>query len=97
MSSNQTTAAPAKLVAAAAIAPGGTSTPELLVTEAEAAQLLRLSTRTLQRLRLEGGGPRFIKLTARRLAYAVSDLESWINTRVFSSTAAKTARGEAGE
>lgn len=57
--------------------------------EAEAAELLRLSPRTLQRLRQEGGGPRFRRLGARRrgrIVYAADDLIAWADARAVSST-----------
>ena len=63
-------------------APAG-GTPYL--TNAEAAQWLRLSPRTLEKLRVIGGGPRFRKLR-RRVVYAVADLEVWSNSRAFEMT-----------
>jgi predicted DNA-binding transcriptional regulator AlpA len=62
------------------------SVPGLVLTEDEAARLLRLSARTLQRLRLEGEGPRFVRLTGRRIGYAISDLEAWVRARSVAST-----------
>ena len=52
------------------------------LTNDEAAAFLRLSPRTLEKLRVEGGGPRFRKF-GRRVLYAIDDLESWANARVF--------------
>jgi excisionase family DNA binding protein len=51
----------------------------------EAATLLRLSPRTLEKLRIIGGGPRFRKF-GRRVLYAVEDLEAWANARSFEMT-----------
>jgi excisionase family DNA binding protein len=51
----------------------------------EAATLLRLSPRTLEKLRIIGGGPRFRKF-GRRVLYAVEDLEAWANARCFEMT-----------
>jgi excisionase family DNA binding protein len=51
----------------------------------EAATLLRLSPRTLEKLRIIGGGPRFRKF-GRRVLYAVEDLEGWANARCFEMT-----------
>lgn len=59
-----------------------------LLCEKDAADLLKLSPRTLQRLRLEGCGPLYIQLTARRLAYREADLLSWIASRSRVSTSA---------
>lgn len=56
-----------------------------LLTQSDAAKLLRLSERTLERLRLQGGGPRYIKAN-RSVRYRECDLESWIERRVVNST-----------
>jgi predicted DNA-binding transcriptional regulator AlpA len=58
-----------------------------LLDQREAAKLLRLSERTLERLRLQGGGPRYIKAN-RSVRYRQCDLEAWIDARVVSSTSA---------
>ena len=55
------------------------------LTNDEAAAFLRLSPRTLEKLRVEGGGPRFHKF-GRRVRYAIDDLESWADARVFVMT-----------
>ena len=52
-----------------------------LLTEREAAELLRLSIRTLQRLHAENAGPAKLRLTERRIAYRRSDLLAWIAER----------------
>jgi len=51
------------------------------LTNAESATLLRLSPRTLEKLRVEGGGPRFHKF-GRRVVYAIADIEVWANARM---------------
>jgi len=51
------------------------------LTNAESATLLRLSPRTLEKLRVEGGGPRFHKF-GRRVVYAIADIEAWANARM---------------
>jgi len=58
-----------------------------LLDQREAARLLRLSERTLERLRLQGGGPLYIKC-GRSVRYRAADLETWIAQRVVSSTSA---------
>jgi hypothetical protein len=55
------------------------------LTELEAAKLLRLSPRTLEKQRGLGGGPRFRKF-GRRVLYALSDLEAWAESRTFQMT-----------
>ena len=55
------------------------------LTNDEAAALLRLSPRTLEKHRVIGGGPRFRKF-GRRVMYALSDLEAWADARSFEAT-----------
>lgn len=55
---------------------------ELVVTENEAARMLRLSSRAMQRLRAEGAGPPVVQLTNRRIGYRVRDLDIWTQNRV---------------
>lgn len=54
-------------------------------TNSEAAEYLRLSPRTLEKLRVIGGGPRFRKF-GRRVRYALGDLEAWAGARSFEMT-----------
>lgn len=56
-----------------------------LLTQREAALALRLSERTLERLRCSGLGPRYVKLK-RRVLYQQSDLSEWVTSRVVRST-----------
>lgn len=63
-----------------------------LLTQREAARLLRLSERTLERLRLQGGGPVYVK-AGRAVRYRESDLEKWIDARVVSSTSQEATNG----
>ena len=62
-----------------------------LLTQSEAAKALRLSERTLERLRLTGGGPLFVK-AGRAVRYRESDLEAWISERVVNSTSEEAIR-----
>jgi len=62
------------------------------VTEEEAARLLRLSARTMQRMRLDGGGPVFVRLTDRRIGYTRAGLDAWIGERVATSTSDRGGR-----
>lgn len=48
-----------------------------LLNEFEAANILGLSPRTLQALRVKGGGPKFLKLR-RSVRYRPADLEAFI-------------------
>jgi len=56
-----------------------------LLNQSEAAELLRLSIRTMERLRLTGGGPLYIKC-GRSVRYRLSDLEAYVAAKVISST-----------
>jgi predicted DNA-binding transcriptional regulator AlpA len=56
-----------------------------LLNQREAAELLRLSERTLERFRLTGAGPPYVK-AGRRVAYRPEDLERWVADRVCTST-----------
>jgi predicted DNA-binding transcriptional regulator AlpA len=59
-----------------------------LLTQREAAVALRLSERTLERMRVQGTGPRFVKCN-RSIRYSQQDLEQWIADRVRTSTSQK--------
>lgn len=69
-------------------APPGASPSDLLTT-VEAARFLRLSVPTLERLRLSGDGPVFIKLgpgKRSRVVYRRSDLDAWLHAQRRDST-----------
>jgi hypothetical protein len=57
----------------------------LLLTQREASCALRCSERTLERLRLSGRGPRYIK-TTHRVLYREADLDEWLTARSVRST-----------
>lgn len=61
-----------------------THTPKLLNVN-EAADRLGVSVSYLNKLRLSGGGPAFVKIGA-RVAYDPADLSSWIDARKCQST-----------
>ncbi len=63
---------------------------ERLLDQIEAARLLRLSPRTLERHRVAGTGPQFIKL-GRLVKYAERDLAEWVERGKCTSTS-ETAR-----
>ena len=56
-----------------------------LYTQAEAAELLCLSERTLERLRVAGTGPRFVRI-GKYIRYQPSALEAFVASRVVGST-----------
>ena len=60
-------------------------TPTLL-TEAEAARILRVAPRTLQDWRYRGVGPRYLSYSRRAVRYRLEDLEAWMRERARRST-----------
>jgi predicted DNA-binding transcriptional regulator AlpA len=62
-----------------------------LLNQQEAAARLRLSERTLERSRVTGDGPPFVK-AGRRVLYRPADLDEWIAARVRTSTSDIGAR-----
>lgn len=60
------------------------------LTQPEAAALLRLSERTLERYRLSGTGPAFVKL-GRRVVYRTADLMAFADAHTYCSTSEFTA------
>tara|TARA_R110000787_G_scaffold49111_5_gene117927 strand:- start:42114 stop:42380 length:267 start_codon:yes stop_codon:yes gene_type:complete len=55
------------------------------LTQKEAAELLRISQRTLERYRLDGIGPKFIS-ARRRILYSLDELVDWTRANTFQST-----------
>lgn len=63
---------------------------KLYLTAQDAADVLRLSVRTLERMRVEGTGPRYHKAGAgkrARVLYNRADLDDWLQGLRFNSTA----------
>ena len=56
-----------------------------ILNQKQTAKLLTLSERTLERLRVAGTGPRFVR-AGRSIRYRETDLEAWIASRVVGST-----------
>lgn len=65
-----------------------------LISAEEAAKHLNISKSTLAKMRLSGASPRYVKI-GRRVAYRPSDLERWIASQSFNSTAEYSGRGPA--
>jgi predicted DNA-binding transcriptional regulator AlpA len=57
------------------------NTEQEILTEREVSDWLGLSEPTLFRHRRDGSGPRFIRLSARRVAYRRSAVEAWLSER----------------
>jgi len=62
-----------------------------LLTQRQAAEMLALSERTLERFRVTGSGPKFVRC-GRSIRYRLSDVEAWIASRVVGSTSEQTAQ-----
>jgi predicted site-specific integrase-resolvase len=65
-------------------------TDGLVISEERAAQSLGLSARTLQRWRVEGRGPRFVKL-GKRVAYTEQALRDYVDKNQHGSTSEAAA------
>jgi excisionase family DNA binding protein len=59
---------------------------EGLLTVREAARHLKVSRSTLERLRAEGKGPRFIRVSERSIRYSLADIEEWVKHGGFNGT-----------
>jgi len=57
-----------------------------------AAAYLGRSPSNLEKLRVFGGGPKFIK-AGRLVLYRQEDLDAWLNDRVYTSTSEYRAKG----
>jgi predicted DNA-binding transcriptional regulator AlpA len=65
--------------------------PDAILAPADAARLLGVHTRSLERWRVSGDGPVFVRLGLRRIGYRVSDLTTWLEARAFPHRAAELA------
>lgn len=57
-----------------------------LINENEAADFLGYSVRALQNWRVRGGGPKFVKVSARSVRYRRRDLNTWVEARLVANT-----------
>jgi excisionase family DNA binding protein len=56
------------------------------ISTREAARRLAVSKSFLEKVRLKGGGPRFVKV-GKVVRYQIADLNAWTSARAFESTA----------
>ena len=54
---------------------------DVVLTTSEAAHMMRVSVRTLERLAETGEGPARVRLGARRIGYWRADLLAWLQAR----------------
>lgn len=57
-----------------------------LMNERDAAAFLGYTVRALQNWRVRGGGPKFVKVSARSIRYRMRDLLDWIDAHTVTST-----------
>ena len=65
------------------------ASPLWFLTTIEVADMLRISRRTLERMRVEGTGPRYLKVgpgKRSRVLYRQTDVEAWIGRFNYGST-----------
>ena len=60
-----------------------------LLNEQQTARFLGVTTRCLQKWRLKGGGPKFVRISSRCIRYRRRELLAWANARLKSSTSEK--------
>ncbi|WP_299478093.1 helix-turn-helix domain-containing protein [uncultured Roseibium sp.] len=60
------------------------------LTTRDVADYLGLAVSTLNKMRLSGNGPTFIKLGPRRVVYDLQDVEAWVAARRRKSTSHTT-------
>jgi len=58
---------------------------EILMDTRQAAEMLKISPKTLERMRVEGRGPAFVKV-GRCVRYRESDILAFIERNIFEST-----------
>ncbi len=69
--------------------------PERFLTTVNCAAILRLSPRTLERMRVQGGGPRCVKAgpgVRFKVLYQLADILNWTQARSFGATSEYSAR-----
>lgn len=62
---------------------------EVFYTEFQAAEFLKFSPKALSKWRCVGGGPKFVKVSAKAVRYRLSDLLEWAEQRIMCSTSDK--------
>jgi predicted DNA-binding transcriptional regulator AlpA len=66
------------------------------LSEKQVSEKYRLARRTLQRWRVTGEGPPFVRLGPKRIVYRLSDCEAWAAARTFPHRAAEEAKSAGG-
>jgi hypothetical protein len=63
-----------------------------LLTQDELAELLKLSVRTVERLRVTGAGPKFLRIR-HSVRYRPEDAQAWLASRIVKSTSEENSNG----
>ena len=61
---------------------------DCLINEVKAAEFVGYTVRALQNWRVRGGGPPFIKVSARSIRYRRRELIAWADSRLQANTSA---------
>lgn len=64
----------------------------LILRTPAAASAIGLGVPTLEKMRLRGDGPPFVRLGPKAVGYRVEDLQQWLADRVVNSTSEAAAR-----
>jgi len=73
----------------------GVREPRQFLTTVECAAILRLSPRTLERMRVQGAGPRYVKAgrgLRSKVLYQMADILSWTEAHRFGATSEYAVR-----
>lgn len=62
------------------------------VDQDTAAKMTGFSVRTLERMRQEGNGIPYVRISARKIAYDVAAIERWAASRTYTSRATELAQ-----
>jgi predicted DNA-binding transcriptional regulator AlpA len=52
-----------------------------LMTAPEAADILKVTPKTLKHWRAKGIGPKFLRINSRNVRYEMSDIEAWVDSQ----------------
>ncbi len=61
------------------------------LTEAQVSERYQIPARSLQRWRVTGQGPAFVRFGPRRVRYRLDDIEAWAASRTYTHIAAEMA------
>jgi excisionase family DNA binding protein len=87
---------PIALSAGSIVSPAVGSASPRLFNERQVADLLGVTTRTLQRWRISGEGPAWVRIGVRLIRYAETDVAAWKERRTYAHRAAELAGGGNG-